>query len=484
MELLLSWDQSVALPEAAADARATQTGALASAIQRLRSDPTLGAAISRVKATEMKTLGLFERANVRLAAEDYAISTKLSEAWVRRESAALAEAYDKLFKAREKNDFSIWVPALKEIFEVYRERAKKLAPKMKPLDFLVAENCGLSNARVTSIFADLKKDLVPLLRRVRTNGTAPNTAWLKNLKLDDKKLGDVMESIVVDVGVDPKASRLDRGTASSTTYGMVRTDARVTVAESSDNLKGALTALMFVAGGTLRQQGKPKSQDFLPVAHDTTYALDFLTNLLYERRVTLSRPYAAYVLPKLRAAFPDQFPANVTVDVFYSAMAAVNDPPMIRRGSDELSYTLHLIMRAEIDAEILNGVLAIANVPKAWASKMKEYLGVVPKSDNEGALQDVQWALGYVGAWPAYAIGSMGGVQLYDAAVRKVPGLEAEIAKGNFKPLKTWLAANVWSKGAMYETIDGLMKAATGKPLDPSIYTKYLTEKYTKLYKL
>lgn len=210
---MVEWDSAVALPAAAAtDTRETQTAALATAIQKALEDPSLGTAISKAKK-ELKSLGTYERANVRLAETAYTKAIRQTDDYVRRKSEALSRSYNAILQARKKNegDFKVWAPSLKVVFDIAKEGAKLVAPKMKPFDYIVADYCGMSNARVSEIMENVKEDLVPLVRRLRANGTAPDTSIL-DAKLDPKKLSELMNSIASDLGLNPDSTRIDKST--------------------------------------------------------------------------------------------------------------------------------------------------------------------------------------------------------------------------------------------------------------------------------
>jgi carboxypeptidase Taq len=147
-------------------------------------------------------------------------------------------------------------------------------------------------------------------------------------------------------------------------------------------------------------------------------------------------------------------------------------------------YPLHIILRYEVESALVEGSLAVADVPAVWNAKMQEYLGVTPADDAQGCLQDVHWSAGLFGYFPTYTLGAMMAVQIYDAAAAALPGLEAQVAAGEFKPLREWLRTNVHEVGSLYPTADELLVAVTGKPLDPAVFMRYLSAKYKKLYKL
>lgn len=165
-------------------------------------------------------------------------------------------------------------------------------------------------------------------------------------------------------------------------------------------------------------------------------------------------------------------------------MNVVSESSKIRVEADEVTYPLHIILRFEIERGLVEGTISTSEVPRIWNNKMKEYLGVTPADDAEGCLQDVHWSAGYAGYFPTYTLGAMSAVQIFEAAKSQLPELDQQIARGEFAPLRAWLREKVHEVGSLYPTADELLEVVTGKPLDPSIFLRYLKEKYTKLYKL
>ncbi len=206
-------------------------------------------------------------------------------------------------------------------------------------------------------------------------------------------------------------------------------------------------------------------------------------SLLWERCVALSRPFAAFLLPRLREAFP-QLPAGRTADELYAALNRVATRSAIRVEADELNYPLHVVLRYELESGLLRGDVKVEDLPRLWNTKMKEYLGVDVQNDAEGVLQDVHWSAGAIGYFPSYSLGAMMAVQIFAAARRNLPTLDADLAAGSFGGLKGWLNTHVHALGSLHGDADALMTAATGEPLRPKYFLDYLRDKYSAIYKL
>ena len=200
---------------------------------------------------------------------------------------------------------------------------------------------------------------------------------------------------------------------------------------------------------------------------------------LWENLVARSRPFWSHFLPRLKAAFPG-IPGKV--ETIYRAVNDVR-PSEIRTEADELTYDLHVLLRFELEVELFEDRLAVADLPEAWNAKMDEYLGIVPRNDALGVLQDTHWAIGYFGYFPAYTVGNVLSVQLFEAAVEERPGILPEMERGEFGTLLDWLRQNVHRHGKKYEP-DHLIELATGSPLDTAPYLRYLRAKFGELYGL
>jgi carboxypeptidase Taq len=188
--------------------------------------------------------------------------------------------------------------------------------------------------------------------------------------------------------------------------------------------------------------------------------------------------------PHLRRILFSQIPADKTPEDLYRALNIVSSRSLIRVEADELSYPLHVILRYELEAPLLRGDLSLDALPGAWNAKMQAYLGVTPADDAQGVLQDVHWSSGAVGYFPTYTLGAMMAVQLYEAAQAELLGLDGDIAAGRFGRLRDWLRAKVHSKGSLLPSADALLRSATGRELEPTVFLGHLRRKYAELYGL
>lgn len=480
---LLGWDEMVQLPPGAADARAAQKAALAGVLHEKAVDPALGELLARLTSSDLAPLNAFQRAAVREAARDYRKSTAVSEDLVRREAELESRGYATWVKSREAKDWSAFAPVLQEWVDARRERAALVDPSKPAYDVLADDfSAGMTAARITEIFDEVKAELAPFLAELRARGTPPDAAWLHG-DWDVAAQAEMCKDIAVALGFDLDKGRLDVS-VHPFTGGAHPTDVRMTTRFKPHDLAEGLTGVIHETGHALYEQGRNLEYDGLPVNAAAGMAIHESQSLLWERMVGLSLPFARYLLPVLKKSFPGSFPADKTPEELYAALNVIKVPSLIRVEADEVTYPLHIILRFEIERGLIEGTIDVADVPAVWNAKMNEYLGVTPADDAQGALQDVHWSFGGLGYFPTYSLGAMAAVQIYDAAAKELPGLDAAIEAGDFAPLRRWLNDKVHALGSLHPTADDLLVAVTGKPIDPSIFLAYLKKKYSALYGL
>ena len=290
---------------------------------------------------------------------------------------------------------------------------------------------------------------------------------------------EMCKEIAAAIGFDFTRGRMDVS-VHPFTGGSHPTDVRITTRYSENWIEG-VAGTIHECGHAMYEQGRSKEHRDLPVSEALGMAAHESQSLLWERMVGQSLAFWEWAAPIVHKYFPHT--ASCTPQDFYRAVNIVK-PSLIRVDADEVTYPLHVILRFEIERDLFSGKVSVEDLPSVWNTRMEEYLGVVPPSDKEGVLQDVHWSGGAFGYFPSYSLGAMMATQLYEQAKAEMPSLEDDIRKGEFAPLKKWLNGKVHDKGSMPGSADALLESVTGKPLDPSIFMRYLTDKYTALYQL
>ncbi|KAG0207428.1 hypothetical protein BGX28_001309 [Mortierella sp. GBA30] len=300
---------------------------------------------------------------------------------------------------------------------------------------------GFKDNRLQAMFNDLKKNLFPLIARIQAKNFQHDHSYFKG-EFDVKKQTEFAHRIARDIGFDTEAGRLDISTDPLT--GTIHpSDLRMTTHYVSDNTLKGITGTLHETGHALYEQGRNMEHSNLP---------DQFQGPAYKN---------------LQSATPEQI---------YEAMNRV-EPGFFQAGADGVSHPLHVTIRYEIEKGLIEGDVAVSDVPKLWNAKMKEYLGV-------GCFQNIHWALGVIGYFPTYTIGSMSAVQIFGAAKAAIPNLDRHLANGEFHVLKHWLNENIHQQGSLRESGDDLMRDLTGRHLDSSLFVQYLNAKFTEIYGL
>lgn len=482
---LLQWDEMTMMPSGAAASRGAQKSSMAGVIYDKQTDKELGellAALHTAPAAEQ--LDEVQRAVVRDEFKNYKKNTALPKALVQRIAQLETDAYSAWVEARQNADFSKFAPFLQQWVDVSLEKAKYIDPNRNAYDVLLDDfEKGMTSARLDEIFAEVRAGLVPLIAQIMSSGNAPDASWLSG-DFDTDVQAKFCEEIALDLGFNKEMGRLDVS-VHPFTGGAHPTDVRMTTRFKANDITEGLTGAIHETGHSLYEQGRNLSPEWrdLCVSGALSMGVHESQSLLWERMVALGKPFQHYLLPKMQKAFPGKFDGR-SAEELYKAINKVRNPSVIRVESDEVTYTMHVILRYEIEKGLLEGSIAVADVPQVWNAKMKEYLDVDVESDARGCLQDIHWAGGALAYFPTYSLGAMFACQIYAHAQAQLPGLEDSIKAGDFSALKQWLNREVHALGSLPSSGDELMERVTGAKLDPQIFLRHLREKYAEIYKL
>lgn len=473
---LLYWDRQTHMPDEGNPARASHEATLSGVIHELLAAPVLGRLISKANVATQHGRDV-ERAYVREARREYRMATKLPAELVMDFARTSGVADQAWKKAKAAADFETFAPHLKKLATLSRRMADCLGYRNHPYDALLdLYEPGVTTAQLDPWFDDLRTELVPLLRAIRRSDRSDREKPLKG-RFGQKDQLEFNERIVADLGYDFGRGRLDLS-EHPFSISFSPDDARITTRPEETNLTFGLTSTIHEAGHAMYEQGiDPKLG--APLAGGVSVAMHESQSRLWENLVGRSRPFWKRYIPLLHEYFPST--KRYGVDDCYRAINAVRPMP-IRVEADEVSYNLHILLRYEIERSLVEGSIAVSDLPEVWNAKMKEYLDITVKNDAEGVLQDVHWTTGF-GYFPTYTLGTVISVQLLDAAKRDDPRLQTEMTRGRYGRLLTWLRRNVHRHGSVYPASE-LLKKATGNDLTTGPYLAYLKSKYGKLYDL
>ena len=471
---ILRWDAAVMMPRGSSDLRGEQLAALETECHALVTSPRVSRLLDRAEANA-QGLEDWQLANLRemRRERDHAIATPQS--LVSRLAKATSRAEIKWIEARQKSDFALFAPHLEEVVNLLRDKAALLgkATNLDPYDALADEfSPGLRSAEIDSIFTTLGRRLPGLIHEVIDLQSKTQPLEITGRFTASKQRQLALELMKV-IGFPFDKGRLDESEHPFT--GGIPGDIRITTRfHSTDPLSG-LMGILHECGHAMYDVGLPEAWRGQPVGRDRGMAMQESQSLLLEMVICRNRPFLRYLKPQLEKAFGVSGP-EWDVENLYRLLIRVRRS-LIRVDADEVTYPVHIMLRYELENEILNGELKVRDLPEAWNSRIEDRLGVRPTNDAEGCLQDVHWAVGSFGYFPSYAMGAVIAGQLYEALRNDRPELDDEIAAGQFSGLFEWLRQNVHSLGASLSTPE-LIQNATGKPLSASAWLRYVEGKY------
>jgi carboxypeptidase Taq len=479
---LLEWDQETKMPAAGADARASVIGTVSQVRHELLTSPQT-AALLDAAAAEVKGLGpdTDEVAMVREARFDYDLATKLPTDFVAEFAKLKSTAQGIWAKARAQDNFALFEPSLTQIFAMVKRKAEYLGYTDHPYDALLKEfEPGMTTAELRRVFADLKARLVPLLKSVLESPATVDDACLHQDYPVDKQR-EVCETIIQAMGLDFEHARLDTSAHPFMVPVASPHDARLTTRFLPNFLNAALFGSIHESGHALFELGINPAYARTPLAAILSMSLHESQSRLWENLVGRSRSFWSHWYPRLQEAYPQQL-AAVPLDVFYRAINKAM-PSFIRVEADELTYNLHIILRFELELDVLEGKVSVAGLPAAWKDRFEQMFGICPATDREGVLQDIHWSIGAIGYFPTYALGNLVSAQLWEKALADVSDLQEQIAAGKYGALRDWLRTNIHCHGRKYPASE-LVTRVTGKAISPEPFMRYLNRKYSEIYSL
>jgi carboxypeptidase Taq len=473
---LMEWDQETFMPAGTLESRSRQIGALATLVHERQTDPHFLALVDDLAARDAE-LEPDEQVDVRETAWRLGRERRLDAALVRERSELHAQARGVWIEARRVSDFTVLAPFLQRIVDTERQVAAAIDPARPAYDVLLEEyEPGMSAAAIAPLFRDLRSGLLPLVERLRArlqHAPVPAAALCGEFALDAQR--HFNRIVAEQLGFDFTRGRLDEAVHPfSTTIGE---DVRLTTRYDPHDLRYALFSTIHETGHGLYEQGLDRHAWGTPRGQACSLGIHESQSRLWENQVGRSAGFWRHVLPLARQFFPQL--ANASLE---TVLPAVNDarPSLIRTESDEVTYNLHIILRFELEQGLIDGRVAVADLPGVWCERMRQDLGVVPQSDRDGVLQDVHWASGAIGYFPTYALGNIYGAQLMDAAAAALGNVDELLAAGEFGVLLGWLREHVHRRGQR-ERAPELIRRATGSLPTPAPLLAHLDRKLAVL---
>ncbi|USZ71091.1 carboxypeptidase M32 [Natronosalvus halobius] len=473
---VLRWDQEVVMPEGGTPARAKQLSTLSALGHELLTDERTGELLEELEDTELDEEG---EAVVREIRRRYDRATSVPQDLVEEISETTANAHPTWVEAKEEDDFSIFEPTLEKLVDLQKQYANHIDPDADPYAVLFAEyEPYLELETAERVLERLRDELVPLLEAIDDSDTEIETDAFAGT-FDDEDQEALARDVLDSLGYDWGRGRLDTAPHPFSTG--TQFDARVTTRFDENDLLGSITSTIHEFGHANYTLGLPDEGYGTPLGEARDLTVHESQSRLWENHVGRSRPFWEHFLPIARERFPEL--EEVSPEAAYEAANQVYDDNLIRVEADELTYHLHIVVRFEIERDLISGDLEVSDVPEAWNDKYEEYLGVRPETDAEGCLQDIHWSHGSFGYFPTYSLGSVLAAQLYAAAQDELGDLDDRVHEGDFADLNGWLREEIHAHGKRYTTPD-LVEEATGEDYTADYFLEYAKDKYGDLYDL
>lgn len=469
-------DSVTVAPKDTAEGRGVALGILAGESQKLLTDEKTGellsflqehqGELSEIERREVEELQRSYRQLVQIPADEYMEYAMLTN-----------EASDVWHKAKETSDFELFRPVLERLVAFNRKFAGYYDKEKKPYDALLNEyERGTDMEFLDAFFGEVREKLVPLIEKIGQAEQIDDSFLHRHYPVESqRRFSDYLMEVM----------GLDRGhctigeTEHPFTLEFNNQDVRITTNYKEDSVADSMYSVIHEGGHAKYELGIRDEFQYTVLAGGVSMGVHESQSRFYENIIGRSRAFVEAIFPKMQEFFPEQL-GDVTAEQMYRAVNKVQ-PSLIRTESDELTYSLHVMIRYEIEKQLIGGTLEVKDVPEVWNRLYKEYLGVDVPDDKHGCLQDSHWSGGSFGYFPSYALGSAYGAQMLQNMEKDID-VWGPVSKGDLSIVSGWLKDKVHQYGSFLEPAD-VVKNACGT-FDPSVYTDYLTKKYTELYQL
>ncbi len=476
----LEWDQETYMPPGGVQARADQLATLEELMHRTMTDEAISRLLEELAPYET---GLdydsHEASLIRMARRQYEKRVRVPAELVGEIERTAALGHAAWVEARQQNNFARFQPLLEKMLDLKIQWAECFQPYATIYDPLLDYyDPGITREQIRAVFDGLRPPLVELVHAISANTDAVDDSPVRRRCEPEAQLA-FSRQVAETLGYDFERGRLDLS-AHPFTIPISRLDVRITTRIDPDFLPGCLMSVIHETGHALYEQNFAPELYRTILVTDASMSIHESQSRFYENILGRSRAFSRYLLPRLQAALP-QF-GDVNAEALYRAMNK-SQPSLIRTEADEVTYGLHIMLRFELEDDLLHGRVKVADLPQTWNERMEAYLGLIPPTDSDGVLQDIHWSQGYIGYFPDYLLGSIFAVQLWEALQQDIPDAEQQFEAGQFEPIGSWLREKVHKHGVKF-TLPELAERVTGGPLDWQPYMAYLQAKYGELYGL
>lgn len=482
---IIRWDMETKMPPKGITLRSEQLAMLSGIQHKMITDPKIATLLERIEGhPDYDTLDATRRRNVYLIRKSYDEQTKLPEELVVETARQRAITVDVWKKAKAAKDFSMFKPELEKLVNL-RKKAAEILMEVKctatPYDALIdIYEPKMTSEMITKIFNELREGLVSIIEKCQAAPRQPDVSILQRkvpIGTQRKISNSLARFIEYDVESKRAGGRIDETEHPFTTG--YYDDVRITTHYYKENFASSVFSVLHEGGHAIYDQNLNPEWIYQPIGAGCSLGFHESQSRFVENVVGRSREFWVYYLPKLKELTGNIF-SDVDLDTFVFAINRVK-PSKIRVEADEVTYCLHIIIRFEIERDLMADKITVADLPEIWKQKYNDYLGVDIENDSEGVMQDTHWASGVQGYFPTYALGNIYSGQILARMRRDMPDWKDQITEGNFHNVKQWLIDNVHRNGNLYDPADLIEKIA-GEEINVKHYLDYLNEKYSKLY--
>ena len=484
-EAIVSWDMETMMPPKAVNLRSEQLALLSEIHHKMATAPATGKLLdAMLKHPDFEKLSEVEKRNVELIKKNFDEQTKLPSKLVTAIAKQQAISINTWKKAKAQKNFALFKPDLEKLATLNKQAADilmKVKQTKTPYDALIdIYEPKMGSQAISKVFTELQKGLEDLLKKIGSQNQLDTKVHQQPVAAEKQK--EIAKLLMQTLGYETPPTPTAGGRLDETEHPFTTgyyDDVRITTHYHTDNFASSIFSVLHETGHALYEQGLPQEWKYQPVGSGCSMGVHESQSRLYENVIGRSREFWATAFPKMKAAAEPSL-AKLNAEKFIRAVNAVK-PSKIRIEADEVTYSLHIIIRFQIENDLFAGNIDVNELPQVWNNKYKDILGVKVENDSEGVMQDTHWASGLYGYFPTYALGNIYTGQIINALNTQVPAWRSELAKGSLDPVRQWLATNVYSRGNLYDPAD-LVKKATGTPLTVKPYLSYLQEKCKSLY--
>ena len=474
----IEWDMLTGAPKGGTVSRSKTLGILAEETFKLQVSDQMRDFLSAIEPS-LDKLDINTRAVYRICKKNYDDSVKVPAELIREYEEHTMLSNNIWENAKNTNDFALFEPSLQKTVELVKKISNYRGYSGHPYDLLLEDyEPGMTIEKLDAFFAELKQTIVPLLKAITEHGKKIDCSFLtRPVSIEkQKQISDLLMRIV---GYDLNRGQL-KESEHPVTIDFGRDDVRITTHYFENAFLSSLFSVLHESGHGIYEQNK--SDDIANTILDSgiSNGIHESQSRFYENVIGRSEGFWNLIYPELMKILGDDF-SDVTPKMLYEA-SNIAQPSLIRVEADELTYSLHIMVRYELEKQLFGGEIEVHDLPKLWNQKYEEYLGITPLTDSEGVLQDVHWSGGMFGYFPSYALGNAYSAQLL-AYMQREFDVEGEINLGNISKITEWLKDKIHRFGSVYIPVN-LIGNIAGEGLNAKYYTDYLKNKFEKLYQV